>query len=209
MANGSTQASNNGRAAQGQVQGKEAQTVSVTPLVDEIMNLPPMTEDEVDKLLREQNENALGPSIAIVGFWNKAAGSILAGQIIAREERASTFRRGEMDQIVYVQGIVFYAKDVFREEEGEVIEAGTKEAGVFAYQIDTPSAMVWTRKLGSRLRATMREGLVDIGQGRQRYDYAEIRCVQPETRRAPPARQAPAPTQGQQQPERAGARAPS
>jgi len=74
----------------------------------------------------------------------------------------------------------------------EVIQAGTSIAGVFAYQLDTPSAMVWSRKLGSKLRATMRGGLVEIGGGRQRYDYGEIRCVQPS---APtrPARPAPTP----------------
>jgi hypothetical protein len=168
-------------------------------LLEELVNLPaPMGRDEIDRFLAEQDAHALGPNLAILGFWDKAAGSILAGLVIYREERPSSFRRDQVDQIVYVQGAVRYGHDVELEEEGEVIKAGTTIAGVFAYQLDTASQMIWNRPLGSRLRATMADGLVDIGQGRQRYDYAEIRCLPPQKAQRPAARppaQKPAPGQ--------------
>jgi hypothetical protein len=175
-------------------QATESGKTLVDAILEDMQTLPPMTEDEVDRLLKEERENVLGPNLAIVGFWDKAAGSVLAGQIIAREERRSSFQRGrdeKLDQIVYVQGVVLYTRDVFIDQDSDVINAGTKVPGVFAYQLDTPSQMIWTRKNGSRLRATMRDGLVDIGNGRQRYDYESIRC-QPAESKPRAARPAPA-----------------
>lgn len=172
------QARQGGQGPEGAAQG--APEVGATPILDAVLaDHTPMTGDEIDRFLLD-DAKGLGPNLAIIGFWSKDPYSILAGVLIGREARKSNINPQNTDRIVYVQGGVMYTQDVFDEKTGEqIIAAGTIDHGVFAYQLDAASEMVWSRPLGSKIRAEMGEGLVKIGNSRTRYEYASIHCPAP------------------------------
>jgi len=78
-----------------------------------------------------------------------------------------------------VQGGELYQVDIDGEDDGEQIAMGTKVFGTFCYQMDSASAALWAAPKGTKIRAEMDGGLLDLGNGRTRYEYKEIRRVPP------------------------------
>lgn len=157
----------------------------LSPMLLEILaEAAKQTPADVDKMI--DNGGDLGPNLALIGFWDKAPGSVLAGLLIYKEERKSSFdRKGNtLDRIVFVQGGVHYPSGAYAENGEEIHPVGEKVYGVFAYQLDTASDLVWGAQPGSVVRAEMAQGLIDLGNGRQRYDYGSVQVKPPTPRTA-------------------------
>jgi len=125
---------------------------------------------------------AIGPNLAVVGFFQKAPGAQIAGIIRVTQERRSRFEPYDLKTVHFIEGIVRYERDVIDPRNGDVlIEAGDYE-GIFGFQTDAATASLeggmGHSVVNSRVhikvkgRETTRTGLT-----RYNYDFARMLAV--------------------------------
>jgi hypothetical protein len=123
----------------------------------------------MDEVLAGQKK--LGRNMALMGFFQKAPDAQLIGVVRRIKEQTNRIDPNNTDQILYIEGIALYAKDVIDADNGKVkVKAGRYQA-MFAFQLDSSTgAFFGDDMIGARVHFHVKH-MEKLPSGLKRYAY--------------------------------------
>lgn len=145
------------------------------------VSIGPEALDYMRECLRGRKP-AIGPNLAVMGFFQKVPGAQLIGTVRAKTRTANRFNPENENVVLFIEGLCDYPADVFNSDTGEVkIKAGTYE-GSFGFQLDAGTQSLDLEDIDDSTVHIKVDKRVTLPSGLKRYQYVHA-YVRPSARK--------------------------